>query len=339
MDDLINDLKGIASKQNDSDDYLLMNSKYVPSKIDVKNFHPITLAHDVVNNPASNSSILFVDGGQGLLFESAEFCIGLIRVGGTLYRNNMRISRSKKEFHILIKENDGKFVIKTYPEMSFDKIIFDPDDETLRNGIEKCNIGKIVSIIRRFAELEYACENSSDVDYVLLDGTLEARYSYEDKYLDNLLRSGKVCAIAKTCSLTTRNGYSITYILSGLSPSDFYSWYYYPIVANNNFKHPAEMYFIKLNKKSSYVFRFEIQKNFKGNVERLFSMLTVNSADPVFLGYPYGFIDIDQYVRVSDDESRILRTKLSARLGKDWNDFSKHLNSINAHSILDKIKF
>jgi hypothetical protein len=260
---------------------------------------------------------------------------------------NKRNGRKLKEFYLLVKENNGKYYVNTYPKTSFNSVVFDPEDESLRNGLEKCTAARIISVIRRFAELEFAYEHSSDVDYVLLDGTLEARYPFEEEYLNKLFTSGKACALSKTCALTTKNGLSVTKELldlgdmdsRSLSKSAYDIWYYYPIVTNNNPKHIAELYFIKLNHKTNYVFRFEVQKGFAEDTAELFSILASNSNDPIFLGYPYGLIDVDQYARVSDDESRLLQTKLSVKLGKDWNELSKHINSSNAHSILDKIKF
>lgn len=335
MDELVKELRNIVSKKDTSDDYLLMNSKYVPLKIYSSNFH------DVVAEKSSKK-LLFVDGGNSVLFESAEFCIAFIRVGGIVYSHNKRVNRKSQEFYLFVKENKGKYSVNTYPETSFNKMIFDPEDESLRSGLEKCNVARIVSVIRRFAEIEYATAHCKDVDYIIMDGTLEARYPFEDKCLTKLCSFCKTASLSKTCTLTTKNGLSVTKKLLDLGNNaidENRMWYYYPIVTNNNPKHDAEMYFVKLNNKTNYVFRFEVQKKFIGDVSELFSILASNSNDPIFLGYPYGLIDVDQYVRVSDDESRLLQTRLSVKLGKDWNELSKHINSTNAHSILDKIKF
>jgi hypothetical protein len=344
MDDLVKELKSIVNKNDARDDYIFMNSNYVPVKIEQKNFHGISDIKDSMDNnmvsEKNSKKVLFVDGGNSVLFESAAFCVSFVRVGGITYSNNKRLKRQLKEFYMFVNERDGKYYVRTYPETSFNSMIFDPRDESLRNGLEKCTVVRIVSVVRRFAEIEFAYETlqGKDIDYVVMDGTLEARYPYEDIYLNRLFSFGKTCALSKTCTLTTKNGLGVTKKLLDL-PMTHGAWYYYPIVINNNPKHDAEMYFIKLNAKTHYVFRFEIQKGFSGYDSELFSTLSSNSSDPVFLGYPYGLIDIDQYVRISDDETRILQTKLSTKLGKDWNEFSKYLNSMNAHSILDKIKF
>jgi hypothetical protein len=247
---------------------------------------------------------------------------------------------------VLITENDSKFNVKTFPDSSFNGLIFDSDDETLRIGKEKCIISRIVSIIRRFCEIDYAySQDSSDTDIIILDGTLEARYPYEQNYLNKLFLSGKACALSKTCSLTTKNGSSITRKLLALSNQltlhDQLSsaWYYHPIVQNNNVEHKAEIYFTSLNPKSDYVFRFEIQQGFAKDIESLFSTLCKNSNDPVFLGYPYGFIDVDSNARISENELMMQKTRFAVKLGSEWSELSKNLSSMNAHDILDKMRF
>jgi len=336
MDELVKDLKNIASKKGEGEEYLSMNSKYIPIMVETKNFHEIP----TLETEYKAKKILFVDGGNSILFESAAFCIGFIRIGGIFYQDNNRSGKVSEEFYIFVKEDDGKYAVKTYPETSFNNISFDPEDESLKNGLERCDVSRVISVIRRFAEIDHAYRHSKDIDYILLDGTLEARYPLEDKYLEKLHSTGKACSLSKTCSLTTKNGLGITKLLddSG-NMTNMKSWYYNPIVVNKNPRHRSDIYFVKLNQGSKYVFRFEIQEGFKQDREGLFAILSINSKDPIFLGYPYGLIDVDQYVRVSDEESELLRTKMSVKFGKDWNDFSKHLNGVNAHSVLDKIKF
>ncbi len=348
MDELVKELRKVVSKKSTGDEYLLMNSKYVPLKIDLKNYHVISNFNDSdgnnENSDVLSKKILFVDGGNTILFESAAFCVGFIRVGGIVYSNNIRIKKSLQEFYIFVNEILGKYHVKTYPETIFNEMVFNPEDELLRTGMEKCTLAKIVSVIRRFAEIDYACNanDSMAADYVVMDGTLEARYPIEKKYLDILYSKKNVCALSKTCTLTTKKGSSIITLLRNLNTDATMQnglWYYTPVVVNNSSSHNAEMYFVKLHVKTDYVFRFEVQKEFNRDVTELLSLLVLNSSDPIFLGYPYGLIDIDQYVRVSDDESRLLKMKLSVKLGKDWNELSKHLTNTNAHSILDKIRF
>jgi len=335
MDDVIDELKNIIERKSsgDIDDFLLMNDHYTPIKIDKKNFHPI----QDFRPELSNSRWLIIDGGNSIIFDSPSFCLGLIRVAGLVYEANKRISRNISEFYVLITEVDGKYIVKTFPETSFNGLVFDPADDLLKIGKEKCTISRIVSVIRRFAELEHAYAlDKDDIGFIILDGTLEARYPHEIDYLNKLYLTGKAAALSKTCALTTKQGFSITKKLLDMS-QDGASWYYYPIVINNNPEHNADIYFIRLYGKSDYVFRFELQKGLVDG--SIFSLLSMNSKDPIFLGYPYGFIDVDQNARINDEESKMLATRLAAKLGKSWNTLAKTLNSVNAHDILDKIRF
>ncbi|MGV8140891.1 MAG: DNA double-strand break repair nuclease NurA [Candidatus Woesearchaeota archaeon] len=374
MDGLIRDIRNINIKKDSGDDYLLMNSKYKPVLIESKNFHDI----DALTVKNMKKNLLFVDGGNNILFEGASFCIGIIRVGAILYSKNARKSRKSKEFYILVNMIEGEYSVSTYPKTSFDGLVFDPEDESLRDGIEKCSPSRIISVIRRFAEIEYAYEQYTDItdkdnhkgnykgndkfniDYILMDGTLEARYPSEARYIERLMSTGKACALSKTCSLVTENGFGIVHKLLSMAQRDIVyeeggadnrnyahdahdahrdMWYYYPIVKSNNPLHKSEIYFVKLHMKSEHTFRLEIQHGFIGKPEEFICSIAANSADPIFLGYPYGLIDVDQYARISDDESKLARTKFSVKMGKEWNLFSKSLTSNNAHAILDKIRF
>lgn len=303
---------------------ILMNKNYSPILIDKNNFHPIKdTAHPESKHDAE---ITFVDGGQSILFEGAGFCIGLIRVAGITYKCNKRVSRELIEFTVFVQENDGKLFVKTSPKNEFDGMVFDPEDESIRSGTERATCSRIIPIIRRLAELRTASKFRNPI----LDGTLEARYPYEVDYIKNLKNPS---ALAKTCSLTTNMGLGITDYLSLM---DGGSWYYHPIVKNNNKSHNAEIYFVKLNERSDYVFRFE---NNGDDAHEIISLLKKNSIDPVFLGYPYGLIDADHSARVSEQEKKALQTKISMKLGKDWNRLYRLLKSMNAHDVLDNIKF
>ena len=213
-----------------------------------------------------------------------------------------------------------------FPKNDFNDMNFNSEDEKLVHGGDTASCARMLSVIRRLAELKHA----THFDNPILDGTLEARYPYE---LDFIAELKKVTALAKTCSLTTNTGFGITDYLASLNDG---VWYYYPVVKNNNKSHPAEIYFVKLNDKSDYVFRFENNGN---DAKKVINLLMKNSKDPVFLGYPYGLVDADNTARVSEQEKKMLQTQISVKLGKEWSGFSKMLKSMNAHEILDNIRF
>lgn len=325
MDDLIIEIKNLKSIPV-KDSYVLMNKDYSPILIDKKNFYQISN----LNVYDNSLELTFIDGGQAILFEGASFCIGVIRVAAITYVNNSRVSKNLDEFNVLVLFKGDNFVVKTFPKSNFNELSFDSNDESLKFGNERATPSRILSIIRRLAELNLA----SKFDNSVIDGTLEARYPYEINYIKNLKNA---FAISKSCSLITNNGVGITDYLRNLMDG---KWFYYPIVKNNNPLHPAETGFVKLHNDSDYVFRFEFMNNidFKKVLGEINS-LSLNSMDPVFLGYPYGLIDVDQYARITENEKKTLQTKIWVKLGKERNQFSKLLTSMNSHEILDHLKF
>jgi len=62
-----------------------------------------------------------------------------------------------------------------------------------------------------------------------------------------------------------------------------------------------------------------------------------HSTDPIFLGYPYGFIDVDRHARVTNKEVDYYRTILLAKSGDFESMIHSSLKPIDAHSILDNI--
>ncbi|MFW9771278.1 MAG: hypothetical protein ACFFEO_03800, partial [Candidatus Thorarchaeota archaeon] len=94
-----------------------------------------------------------------------------------------------------------------------------------------------------------------------------------------------------------------------------------------------------------YSFRFDIyleQSNLLDKKEReiIISNIANNANDPAFLGYPYGFIKVDQLARISKREVESEKIQLLVEFDKDI--FNKHivsrLRSIDAHDILNKIR-
>ena len=167
---------------------------------------------------------------------------------------------------------------------------------------------------RRFAELALA--KTTEADYVLLDGTLEPTFKYEEMYLAEL--GSNVSALAKTNSLFTTCGNNPAVLLQKLSPHP-HCWCY-GIESRN--------YFIKLHPTAKHVFRFE------GNTDIL-PYLIPQSTDPLFLGYPYGLTHADKMARVSNAERDSL--KMSFLLREENKELASYLNVMNAHDILDSL--
>jgi len=199
-------------------------------------------------------------------------------------------------------------------------------------------------VIRRFTELKIASELVNSLennDIIIIDGDLKASFTNEVKYLDDLYDKAKekniiIAALAKTSRLFTDSGDSLITTLEEIAPEN--CWYYYPVVEISNDKHKADIFIVKLHKKSNYIFKFEVYKNVKYNINGLLSLLKNNSNDPVFLGYPYGLVEADRFARVSNEEKEFLRTMIISKIGKDWSKIRKYINTLNAHDILDNIR-
>jgi hypothetical protein len=204
--------------------------------------------------------------------------------------------------------------------------------------MHQTRISKIGSIVRRFSELKIAETILNELekdDIVILDGFLQSSVTNEATYMENLYKKAEekgiiVSGLSKTTTLLTTNGNSVLNTLNKIAPKS--SWYYHPVAEINNKDHKAEIFFIKLHEKSKYIFRFELYKNQKPNISSILNLLTTNSKDPVFLGYPYGLIEADKFARVSNQEKAYIQTILKTKI-KEWDK----INNLDAHDILDNI--
>jgi hypothetical protein len=314
------------------------DKSYKTFKIEKNNFHEI-------KETKKSSKLCFIDGGNTELLQSANNSLQLIRIYYAIYNGNKRIKSKKFEFLALISsehENNKIF----YKTKLFDNIInidekdliFDPFDNTIKTGIHQTRISKIGSIVRRFSELKIAETILSELekdDVIILDGFLQSSVTNEDKYFQNLYKKAEekgiiISGLSKTTTLLTTNGSSVLSTLNKIAPKT--SWYYHPVAEISNKDHKAEIFFIKLHEKSKYIFRFELYKNQEYDIDSILNLLTKNSKDPVFLGYPYGLIEADKFARVSNQERAYIQTILKTKI-KEWDK----INNLDAHDILDNI--
>ncbi|HYD02826.1 MAG TPA: hypothetical protein VEC16_00855 [Alphaproteobacteria bacterium] len=293
------------------------NSGYLKAfPIDDKNYCPIG------KEKSDYREFSFIDGGQAILFESPSIAAGFLKIGQVSYDGTQRISKSKDEFQILVKRDGENFLVRTFPATQFDGLVITSESIMDSNVMPQT----IISLIRRCMEFELASQLKNPV----LDGALEAKSELEIKYISKL---SNALAFSKTCSFSLNTGESIIRRLSRKEGS----WYYYPVFED------SRIYFVKLHDKSRHVFRLDFSSDIidqgRGEIEDRISSLKSLSNDPIFLGYPYGLVDVDQYVRVSDEEKEYMKIKLFSLLGKEYWKLSSEENSMNAHSILDNIRF
>ncbi|HIH42160.1 TPA: DNA double-strand break repair nuclease NurA [Candidatus Woesearchaeota archaeon] len=336
------------------------------------------------NNVITNTKIAFIDGGNVELLSAPNFSLQFVRVFACIFQDNKRIFSKKKEFYVLAKcinrlNDEGKAELtytaeifnankepgkdgKTFIDAS--DLLFAANDETIRDGIHNASISAVGEIARKFGELALAKQIVNELGedgIIVLDGSLQATITNHKKYLEQLYAYAHekgivVSALAKTSRLFSNNGNSMAGLLNEISANTQVNgvickniaWYYYPVVEIENDNHKAELFFVKLNKASEYVFRFEIFKDclaekkqdsalLAGFLSELFSAIANNSRDLAFPGYPYGLIFADKLARVSNNEKEYLTTMFQAKAGKSWLVIKKYLNAVNAHDVLDRI--
>ena len=301
-----------------------------------------------IPNIDSSRKIVFIDGGNQEIISAPNFSVQLVRVYYTVYFGKQRVNAGKSEFYVLVTsskvEDKIKYETKIFPiNYSIDNFSFDSFDKSLKQGDNRVKIGNIGGVIRKLAEIkvaEEAVDLLSGGDVIVRDGDLKAATVFERDYFDSLYQKARdkgiiVSGLSKTSGLFTDKGKSLLFALGSIAPEG--EWYYHPIVDITNDMHKADMYIVKLNSKSDYVFKFEILKESKYEADEILSLLKENSSDPVFFGYPYGLIEADRFARVSNEEIEVLRIRFITKAGDKWKKIKSCLNATNAHIILDTL--
>lgn len=309
---------------------------YEPIEINRENFHEIPDL-DIKNK------IAFIDGGNAEILKAANFSLQFIRIYYTIYQNNKRVENRRYEFYLLVKSlsKDNKIFYKTkvFGSKIIEDFELDSFDKTITQGNSRADISMVGNIARRFSELSVAkelLEKLEKDDIIVLDGSLEAKYTNEEKILDEIHKRCEekdilLAGLSKTCDLLTDKGSSFIGALSEIQPND--EWFYHPVARTNlNF----DFLFAKLNKRSSYIFRVDFAKK-TGDIKNCLSLLKSNSKDPVFIGYPYALIEADKFARVSNKELEFFKTRFMIKAGKGWKKISNFLKTKDSHNILDKI--
>ncbi len=342
--DIINILSStIPSYENDCAHFPEKGYECFP--ISKENFHSFKSA-------VSERKIAFIDGGNAEILKAPNFSLHFIRVFASVYQGRNKLAMKKYEFYALIHSaaegneivyKTNLFPVKESVLLDENELSFSSFDQTLRSGMHRAEISRVGDAIRRFAELRIAAEITKNLDandLIILDGTLQATLTNEEKHLEELYQKAAaknivVSALAKTSSIFTKKGNSMSGILNEIGQNE--KWFYYPVANISNDSHKVKLFFVKLHEKSNYVFRFEVYNRSEFKPDELFSNISIVSKDPVFLGYPYGLIEADRFARVSNEEKESLKIQFMVKSGKTWNKLIKYVNSVNAHDVLDSI--
>lgn len=292
-------------------DNLLFNNKVIP--VDTGNFSDISTAPE-------EKTIAYVDGGQAEVFSGGNLSLSFIRIFAQLMQGEKKKGNACYEFYLLTtaryQQGDIWYEGKIFPtkgEPLLRDISIASQDTSIRKGNERGPISMVAGIARRFSELKVA--SLVQADHFLLDGTLTPTFPGEEYYLQPL--GGNAAAVAKTSSLFTTGGNNPVVLLQKLGAQKG-CWRYF-VDGNTSF--------VKLHPQARHVFRFE------GNIGIL-PFLLKGSADPLFLGYPYGLVLADRFARVTNQEREALQTRFFYQIGEE---LLPYLHTRNAHDILDRM--
>ncbi len=356
--DLIEEL-GIHLTQNEHSDVILNNGTGKQFEIKPSEFVEIT----TVKTPRR---VAFVDGGDGLLYESPNFLITINRTYFSIFQGRNRIkpkSKSRIQFYAFVTTNvniDGekkKITYKTHLRTHNDKDrYFLPLEADLTSQTESTFIlhgSGINTMGRKFAEWQMALrviENELEADdIIVMDGSLQTSYKNEIKYAnkvyDTAMKKGIiVCGLAKTSGLVTESGDPLLARIEEIAESISFGKWYIRVAEEVSADDRGFMLAVKFHEKSPHVFRFEILreqfKNMKDDeINSVMSSLMANSHDMSMIGYPYGAIDADRFAQVRLDEVGMYKGLVQTEMLKksELRKFQRYNFSLNTHDILNEV--
>lgn len=276
-----------------------------------------------------------IDGGNNTLFASTVFSLSTIRICAYGDAQNTVVHT----FFLIVQQTEKQFELSLIPAdvtsetfletVSYPKTISLSDAE-FRAQSQKIELQTLVSFIRRLLELQLA----KGYEFVLLDGSLESKYSLEQQILVDYYASQKrIIGVSKTSSMVTEHGIPATLYFSRLAPKK-QPWFVSGIVTSLNF----EICFAKFVSAAKYIFRVDVPNYVDKNT--VFSQIASHSSDVSFLGYPYGLIRADELARVSEDELQFMRNRFLGSLDTLTRQQLEQIRTTNsAHSVLDSMKF
>ncbi|MBI4918649.1 DNA double-strand break repair nuclease NurA [archaeon] len=272
-----------------------------------------------INETLSEKKIGFVDGGNGEIISASNFSVQLIKTYWSIYTDNKRVMHDSDEFVVLISLKNGR---SPFYKVQF----FDRKDSFVFPALENNHLikpGVIGEKVRKIFEIKACNELIGKCEFIVRDGDLEINY-YDKEYYEDLFETCReknivLAGLSKTSTILCDNGLSAGFNLSKLTKLS--KWYY---------KNDEEIIFVKLHLKSRHVFRLDMYEF----SEELIELLSKNSTDLSFPGYPYALIEVDKMARVSRDELDRMKLYLLSKYEKE---LDPHMASIDAHDRLNVI--
>lgn len=283
-----------------------------------------------LTNEQGAATTVFVDGGSAELFSAADFSLYFFRIASVQYQGKKQVRHGVRELYAFIDVDDEKSLrIQLFGvDEQFSRELHQRAAQFFtRHPIEHdlSAVGSALLQLGEYIEIARLARELKPKDLIVRDGSLDVFFEVFSDTVEFLTkRQIFLCGLAKTNTLRTTSGRSVSFVLE--KKSNIGSWYY-PIT-----KH---LFFTKLHPKAKHVFRCDVALPHYS----IFSALSAHAADPTFLGYPYGLIEADRMARVSMDESSCMRKTMKMKLGKDAANLDVLLGTSAAHGILDKMRF
>jgi hypothetical protein len=307
-----------------------------------KGYAPVPFSREFFSAvEATSGDAIFIDGGNTELVESPTDSFQFIRTAAVKFSGKERKWMKKNEFYAKttteISGNDA--IYSTRIEKPDGKAIAEIKVSTasVSEG-GRIQASKMGSVARRVLELAMAKESAENEKgiVIVLDGTLEAVFPGEEKYLQQLYDAAEkneniVVAVAKTNTVLATDGKLFAELLEKNSPGG--AWRYPQVAEITNENHKAELGFVKMHEKSRHIFRIEVYKKQANEAEKAINVIAMTANDVTFPGYPYGLMIADRMARVSEIDAEYLMAKNIESEKK----FGSGIRALNAHEILDSM--
>ena len=244
--------------------------------------------------------IAYIDGGNLAFVDTGIQRLDLLRVAYSIWQGKKHIETKSQTIQALVQE---------------DKIIF--SDDTNSKAPKNMALEDRANYARQTREYKLALDLLEDknIDVIAIDGSVELSQK-KPGLLKDLLEKGKekniqIIGLSKTNSFSTDTGAPLSYILKDHMREKSYINLY----SEKNY----EISMVKFHKDSPYTLKLDSNQP----LTNIYSQLSLNSNDALFLGYPYGFVKVDEYARVTKQE--IIQEK---------NALPKNIQKLIAHNEL-----
>ncbi len=330
---------------------LFADKKYREISFSENNFNAI-------KESTSCHKIAALDGGNAEIAGAPNFSLHILRFACVVFEDNKRVRTSFKDTFdayclAQAKAEGDKIVydVEIFPRntednfFSIKKLSFDSYDPSLGAGIFRAEVSRACTAARRMLEWEFAqyvLNHLSVKDIVVIDGSLQTGMTGENEYskraYDAAKKSGAILSgLAKTSRLFTDAGSpAASAILSMEKEGVKRAWDYHPVVEINNEDHRADMHFVKLHESSRYAMRFEIFIEQKEFADEVLSLLSKNSVDLSFLGYPYALVAAHNSAKIRPEEVTTESAMFLSRAGSGANKITLDGAAADAHGVLDR---